>query len=54
MIGGAQRSPFDLPVLPQPRDFYPRKIEKIAEISMSLCNLSHALWPIFMIFSFFH
>lgn len=29
MSGEAKRSPLDLLVLPQPRDFYPGKIDKI-------------------------
>jgi hypothetical protein len=29
MSGEAQRSPLDLLVLPQPRDFYPGKMDKI-------------------------
>jgi len=31
MSGGAKRSPLDLLVLPQPVDFFPKKIDKITK-----------------------
>ncbi|MDS4039549.1 MAG: hypothetical protein RKP20_00010 [Candidatus Competibacter sp.] len=68
MSGGAKRSPLDLLVLPQPVDFFPKKIDKITKIStnvrgcgrvsastpvMRVRDRSRALWPIFVILSIF-
>ncbi|HRZ07575.1 MAG TPA: hypothetical protein P5102_15800 [Candidatus Competibacteraceae bacterium] len=40
MSGEAQRSPLDLLVLPQPRDFYPGKIDKIIKFQRT-CAAAH-------------
>ena len=68
MSGGAKRSPLDLLVLPQPVDFFPKKIDKITKIStnvrgcgrvsastpvMRVRDRSRAAAPILAIFLFF-